>query len=120
MTELEYRKIAFETILAKSIIANQYAINLNDQLKHTKFYKANVKLHGKPYNQALIKAEKTEFQKVDATDTKAVDAVFEQMDLVFNSIARCPFIDYVELILCIEALAKDNKSMVGIAKKVLS
>ena len=117
--EQMYIERAFHTTLAKSIIANQFAINLNDQLKHTKFYKGNVKLHGKPYTLALIKAEKDEFAKVDETDTNAVDSVFAQMDTLLEVFAKCPFLDYGEATIVIKALAKDSNSMVELAKLIL-
>lgn len=119
MTEQEYRKIAFETTLAKSILANQQALNYNEQLKHSQFYKGKIKEFSRPLIIALLKAEKNEFDKVDKVDTNAVDNVFNQMNTVFETIAKCPFLDFEELNTVIKALAKDRSSILGIANKVL-
>lgn len=119
MNDSQYREQAFHTILAKSIIANQYAVNLNESLKGTKFYKGNIKVYGRPYITALIIAEKKEFAKVDETDTRAVDNVFEQTDMILETLSKCPFIDYGELNQVIKALAKDKDKINELINKIL-
>ena len=119
VSQEEFQRLAFQTALAKSIIANQWATNQNEILKHTPYYKANIKKYGKPLQLALIQAEKKEFDKVDNVDSKRVDEIFLSMDKIFETLSRAIFVDYEEVNDCIKALAKDRDSMVGIAKKIL-
>ena len=119
VSQEEFQRLAFQTALAKSIIANQWATNQNEILKHTEYYKGNIKKYGKPLQLALIQAEKKEFDKVDNVDSKRVDEIFLAMDNIFETLSRAIFVDYEEVNDCIKALAKDRDSMVGIAKKIL-
>lgn len=118
VNQTEYQKLAFQTALAKSIISSQFALNNNEILKHTQYFKADVKKHGKPFILALIRAEVKEFDKVDNVDSKRVSEIFESIDKVLNTLSRAIFIDWEELDDIIKAYAKDPKSMTGIAKKV--
>ena len=119
LTQKEYQRVAFETVLAKSIIANQYALNQNDILKGTQYYKANIKKYGKPYYMALIKAEANEYDKVFGVDSDKVSSVYDDLDKALNTLARSVFVDYNEVDIVLKALAKDRDSILGIAKKIM-
>ncbi len=66
----EFQQLAFQTALAKSIISSQFALHNNEILKHTSYFKADVKKYGKPFILALIRAELKEFDKVDAKNDR--------------------------------------------------
>jgi len=119
LTQSQYQERAFQTILAKSIIANQYAMNLNEKLKGTQYYKANVKKYGLPYNLALIKAECSEFSKIFLTDNNKTNEFYKDTDMVLDTLSRAVFVDPKEVDLVIKALAKDRDSILGIAKKIM-
>ena len=119
VTEQEYAEIAFQTVLAKSILANQFALHSNEVLKATDYYKSDVKKYGKPYIMALMRAEAKEFEKVDKVDTKFVDRNFDNLDKVLIKLSRAVFCDWEELDMILTAHAKDRDSIVGIAKKVM-
>jgi hypothetical protein len=119
LTEREYQERAFETVLAKSIIANQYALNQNDLLKGTKFYKANIKKSGNELITALINAEAKEFYKVMEVDATKVVETYKSIGEALNTLARAVFVDFEESTIVLKALAKDRKSMLGIAKKIM-
>jgi hypothetical protein len=119
VTQKEYQQIAFETVLAKSIIANQYALNQNDILKGTQYYKANIKKSGNELKTALINAEAKEFYKVMKVDATKVVETYRSIDKALNTLARAVFVDYSEVDMVLKALAKDRDSILGIAKKIM-
>ena len=120
LNQQEFQKLAFQTSLAKSIIANQYATNHNEILKHTDYYKANIKKYGRPYTLALIKAEKKEFDKVDNVDSKRVDELFSALDRLTETLSRCVFVDYDEANDALKALAKNSDEDVLSNNKILN
>jgi hypothetical protein len=119
LTQREYQERAFETVLAKSIIANQYALNQNDLLKGTQYYKANIKKSGNELTTALINAEAKEFVKVMNVDATRVVETYKAIDKALNTLARAVFVDFDEVDIILKALAKDRISMLGIAKKIM-
>ena len=119
LNEREFQERVFQTALSKSIISNQFSLHNNEILKHTEYYKADIKRHGKPYNLALIRAEIKEFDKVDQVDGKRVSEIFESLDKVLNTLARSIFADWQEVDNILKAYAKDPKSMIGITNKIL-
>jgi DNA integrity scanning protein DisA with diadenylate cyclase activity len=119
LTAKEHSKIAFQTALAKSIISSQFALHNNEILKHTQYYKADIKKYGKPFILALIRAEVKEFDKVDDVDSKRVAEIFESLDKILQTLSRAIFIDWEELDMIVKAYAKDPESMKGIAKKIM-
>ena len=115
----EYQIRVFETLLAKSIIANQYALNQNDMLKGSKFYKGNLKKSGREMTTALINAEAKEFYKVMEVDATKVVEFYKDLDKALNTLAKAVFVCYEEVDLVLKALAKDRESIIGIAKKIM-
>ena len=119
LTQEDYQKRAFETVLAKSIIANQYALNQNDILKGTQYYKGNIKKSGNELTTALINAEAKEFHKVMKVDASKVVETYKDLDKALNTLARAVFVDFNEVDIILKALAKDRSSILGIAKKIM-
>ena len=78
VTQKEYLQIVFNTALAKSILANQYALHCNEVLKHSKYYKGRLKEVLRPCINILINAERKEFEKVDEVGTEKVDEIKEK------------------------------------------
>ena len=117
--QVEKAEQTLQNALLKSIMANQLALNCNEILKHTKFYKGNLKKHGKPYNLALIQAEKKEFDKIDEVDENRVDELFEITENLLHTLSRAVNTDWKELNDVIKAYAKSPESIMGIVKKVL-
>jgi hypothetical protein len=119
LTEKEYGVVAFQTALAKSILANQFALHSNEVLKGTDYFKSDIKKHGKPFFMALMRAEAKEFEKVDQVDTEFVDRNFDNLEKVLQKLSIAIFCDWEELDLILTAHAKDRDSIYGIAKKVM-
>jgi hypothetical protein len=119
VNQKQFQQLAFQTALAKSIISSQFALHNNEILKHTSYFKADVKKYGKPFILALIRAELKEFDKVDAVDSKRVSEIFESMDQLLQTLSRAIFADWHELDLIIKAYAKSPESMSGLAKKIM-
>lgn len=115
----EFQQLAFQTALAKSIISSQFALHNNEILKHTPYFKADVKKYGKPFILALIRAELKEFDKVDNVDSKRVTEIFDSLDKVLQTLSRAIFADWEQLDNIIKAYAKSPESMSGLAKNIL-
>lgn len=115
----EFQQLAFQTALAKSIISSQFALHNNEILKHTPYFKADVKKYGKPFILSLIRAELKEFDKVDNVDSKRVTEIFDSLDKILQTLSRAIFADWEQLDNIIKAYAKSPESMNGLAKKIL-
>ena len=63
LTELS--KVLYQTQVAKCILANQHALELNERLTGCPGYKHRLKQLGQPFIKELIKYHKTEFLKVE-------------------------------------------------------
>jgi len=113
----EFQQLVFQTALAKSIISSQFALHNNEILKHTSYFKADVKKYGKPFILALIRAELKEFDKVDAVDSKRVSEIFESMDQLLQTLSRAIFADWHELDLIIKRMQKVLKVCLSLLKK---
>lgn len=120
-------KVIFDTSRAKAILANQNALAHNEVLKRTGAWKGDVKEHGNKLILTLIKAERKEFDKVQAAEEKleqfkgqnVIDQAFAKSDKIIHLLARMVFTDYDDIETVLIATAKDKSSMLGIAKKIL-
>lgn len=127
MNTEELSKAIYDTMRAKSILANQNALAHNEVLKRTPAWKGKVKENGNKLVLSLIKAEREEFDKVqmaeetleDFKGQNVIDQAFERSNRIINLLARAVFVDYDDVELVLTALAKDKRSMLGIAKKTL-
>lgn len=123
----ELAKMLYDTARAKSILANQNALAHNEVLKRTPAWKGPVKEHGNKLIHSLIKAERNEFDKVqlaeetleDFKGQNVIDQAFEKSNKIILLLARAAFVDYDDVEMILTALAKDKKSMRGIASKIL-
>lgn len=106
VTQQEYLQIVFNTALAKSILANQYALHCNEVLKHSSYYKGRLKEVLRPCINILINAERKEFEKVDDVDTEKVDLIFKSMESLFENMSKRVLTDYYEMDLILKEYAK--------------
>ena len=106
VTTKEYAEIIFNTALAKSILANQYALHCNEILKHSPYYKGRLKEVLRPCINILINAERKEFEKVDDVDTQKVDEIFKSMENLFETMSKRVLTDYYEMDLILKEYAK--------------
>ena len=106
VTQQEYLQIVFNTALAKSILANQYALHCNEVLKHSPYYKGRLKEVLRPCINILINAERKEFEKVDDVDTEKVDLIFKSMESLFENMSKRVLTDYYQMDLILKEYAK--------------
>lgn len=106
--------------LTGAVIFNQLALNYNETLKYTKFYKHELKKVLNLSIKELIKIEKKEFDKVYETDPDYTDKVSTNVIMIMEEISKGGFTDMVMLGNMICAYQKDRKSINGIIDKVLN
>jgi hypothetical protein len=114
VTTKEYAEIIFNTALAKSILANQYALHCNEILKHSPYYKGRLKEVLRPCINILINAERKEFEKVDDVDTQKVDEIFKSMENLFETMSKRVLTDYYEMDLILKEYAKRPEEVMNI------
>jgi methionine-rich copper-binding protein CopC len=127
MTTEDLSKAIYDTMRAKAILANQNALAHNEVLKRTPAWKGKVKENGNKLVLSLIKAEREEFDKVQMAEEtlegfkgqNIIDLAFERSNRIVNLLAKAVFVDYDDIELVLKALAKDKRSILGIAKKTL-
>ena len=127
MTELELSKVLYETQIAKCILANQWALELNERLTRAPFYKHKLKQLGTPFLNELIKCHKTDFVKVEDAaytleefkDTGVIDKAFDSSGKIISLLTKMAFVDYDLLERVLIATAYDSKSMDGMAVKTI-
>ena len=68
MTTEELSKTIYDTMRAKTILANQNACAHNEVLSKTPAYKQKIKQLGTPFIKELIRLEKLEFEKVEKAE----------------------------------------------------
>ena len=108
--------------VSQSIIVNQIALHYNSEIKHTKFYKHNLKKQLNLLISELEKAEKKEFELMFEKDNLD-EIVVNFQNLFCEMVNELSTIDiqYVgEITGIIKAYKKDSKSLLGITKKVLN
>ena len=106
--------------LTGAVILNQLALNFNEDLKYTKFYKHELK---KSLNQTikhLIKAEQTEFDLVFDAEEERTDNISQNVLAIIETISKGGFTDMVVVGNILLAHQKDSKAIEGIVKKVLT
>lgn len=108
--------------ISQSIIANQVALDLNHEIKFTKYFKMNMKSAYKKYEWHLLKAEKEEFEMLwDGAYQETHDTHFAQTEII-KEILNLGKLDFElgEAIEALKALKKDPKRLKSIVKKINS
>ena len=106
--------------LTGSVILNQLALNFNEELKYTKFYKQNLKRTLNLTIKELVKAEEKEFDLVYDAEEKQTSYISENVMHIIMEITRNGFADMVVLGNMMIAHQKDPKAIEGIVKKILT
>lgn len=104
--------------VAQARIANQIALNINEALRRTPYYKHNFKRMLNMFLQELVKCE----PEYDAFFNKLEDSTvqtYDVYDAYIKTVASVPIWDCLNITLIIEAYNKDPKSIEGICKKIL-
>ena len=102
------------------IITSQLALDSNEQIKYTKYYKHSLKKALNVSIKALINAEKTGFDTLINSDIeKQAITVYDVLYLLIQEIISFDFPDYGDLIRVLRAYKADKKSIMGISKKIL-
>lgn len=104
--------------LTASIISMQIALNKAEDLKHTPFYKKEVKMKLNPAIKELIKNE-PDFDNFFNNVEDQTTFVYDVYNQYFDAVCKVPIWDASEMTAVIEAFLLDRKSISGIAKKVL-
>jgi vacuolar-type H+-ATPase subunit D/Vma8 len=105
--------------ITHSIVINQIALNNNEAIKHTNFYKKSLKQKLNLLMPELIKCE----NEYDEFFNKLEDSTSHVYDVYENytkAVASVPIWDAENITLIIEAYKKDQKSIEGICKKILN
>ena len=106
--------------LTGAVILNQLALNFNEDLKYTKFYKHELKKSLNMTIKHLIKAEQTEFDLVFDAEEERTDFISQNVLAIIEQISKGGFTDMVVVGNILLAHQKDPKAIEGIVKKVLT
>jgi len=105
--------------ITHSIIASQVALTRLEDLKHTRFYKKELKMRLNMAIKELMKAESQDYDSFWNALLKETQAVTKVYEDYIKAISSVPIWDASEMTAVIEAFILDRKSISGIAKKVL-
>lgn len=108
-----------KTKITQSIIANQIALNLNEGIKHTNYYKQKLKQYLNLLLPELIKSEKDYDLFFDSEEETSV-SVYNVYEEYIKAIASVPVYDCQNITLIIEAYKKDPKKIEQTVTKILS
>ena len=104
--------------ITHSIVVNQIALNNNEAIKHTPYYKKELKQKLNLLMPELIKCE----PEYDAFFDKVEDStahVYNVYETYIKTVASVPIWDAENITKIIEAYKKDAKSIEGICNKIL-
>ena len=104
--------------ITHSIIANQIALNHNEAIKFTPYYKRELKQKINMLLPVLIKAEPDYdafFSRIEGSTTE----VYDVYNKFIESVASVPIWDCANITAIIEAYKKDPKSLQGLVNKIL-
>ena len=106
--------------LTGAVILNQLALNFNEDLKYTKFYKHELKKSLNMTIKHLIKAEEKEFDKVFDAEADRTDNISQNVLTIIETISKGNFTDMVVVGNILLAYEKNPKAISGIVKKILT
>lgn len=104
--------------ITHSIIINQIALNNNESIKHTPFYKKDLKNRLNMLLTELYKHE-TEYDKFFEKESESTGHVYDAYENYIKTVSSVPIWECENISLIIEAYKKDPKSIEGICKKIL-
>ena len=105
--------------IVRAVIINQMALDTNEDIKHTVYYKQTLKNRLNALIKELIKTEKEDFESFIESVEQQTDTVYNVLYLLISEIEDLDFPDYADVVRMIRAFKKDKKSIIGIVKKIL-
>jgi len=106
------------TKVSQSILANQLALNCNEQLKFTGYYKRELKQKINLLQPVLIKAELEEYDKVFTHEESASVQLYDITAAMIAEIADLGLEHFENITHMARAYRKDPKSIEGIVNKI--
>lgn len=106
------------TKMTQSIIANQVALNFNEEIRHTPYYKKEFKKYYNLFERLLLKAEKKEFDLVyNSAENETIELHKHQSDMIveISSLGIEHFKNVCEIV---KAYKKDPEKMNKIVNKI--
>ena len=106
--------------LTASVISNFIAQHFNNEVRHTSYYKHNLKKVGNLYAKELEKAELKEFDLLDERQPEALHLISSNQLEFIEEIVKRPFTEMALLQNIILAYKKEPKRIEGIVNKILN
>ncbi len=106
------------TLISQSFIINQIALDWNERIKHTKFYKHDLKKWLKMVQGVLFKAEEKEYDIIFETAEKETCQTYQVMQESIEEIASLGLHHLQNIAEIVKAYKKDPKSINGIVTKI--
>lgn len=104
--------------ITESIINNQMALDSNEQIKHTIYYKHGLKSVLNRLNKFLLKAEKEEYNKFLDSNADFIDELYNVKFDLIKELSTIGIEHYSNILEMIKAYKKDSKSIAGIVNKI--
>lgn len=104
--------------IAQSIVANQVAMNYLHEIRFTPYAKQKLKNLLNQVNNELEKCERIEYDKLD-NEIEENNYVYYSVSEAVKEIAGIDVLQIPDIINVLRAYKKDQKSMIGIANKIL-
>lgn len=105
--------------LVSSIIANQIALNYNENIKHTKIYKHELKRKLNIAITELIKAEEKDFDPLDDSEAnKFIGFVHEAQLIMINTISELGVYKFGAIVQILQAYKKNEEVVMWLADKL--
>lgn len=106
--------------ITKSIILSQMACNALEEIKHTDYYKKDLKNRLNLALKELVKAEEKEFDLIYEAAGESTHQISNNIMCFVDHIMAERFIDAVSLMSIVIAYRVDPKAIGGIANKILN
>lgn len=106
--------------ITKSIILSQMACDALEDIKHTNYYKKELKNKLNLVLKELIKAEEKEFDLVYDAASESTDQISNNITAFIKLLMKERFTDSVSLMSIIMAYKINPKAIGGIANKILN
>jgi hypothetical protein len=115
--EIESKSIR---IIVKAAITNQLALFYNEEIKHTPYYRRELKRSLNLLLPHLIKIEKTVYEGFATHVGEQADIVHDTQYYMTEELSTLEPPEFFDMIQIIKAYKKNPKSIKGIAKKILT
>jgi hypothetical protein len=105
--------------ITTSIISAQCTLNHLEEIKHTPYYKKELKNKLNLVLPELIKAEKTDYDSFFNLLGDSTSQVYDVYNAFLTTISKVPIYHMENIINIVRAYEKDKKSIEGIVNKIL-